>query len=140
MARRWPKAKAPLKPKYKPGDIVKKSASGGIRLASKDGAALGESGGGIGTDLICYVIRPHNAEYFVQVIPHFDLQSNTGRMYKGSYGYVEARHVTQGGREKAMTAAKVYDGEKFYEDRLKEARSLASKSKSKSGGKGFVDR
>ena len=131
MAKGWPKAKAPIKPKFSPGDIVKKSTAGTIRLTDRDGVATG-SAGATGTGLLCYVIRASNDEYLVQVIPSFDLQSITGRMYKGAFGFIQARHLTQTPRERSMTEAKVYDGEKFHEDRMKNAKSKATASKGRS--------
>lgn len=133
--KRWPKAAAPLKPKYKEGDIVKKSSSGLIRFADKEGNPIGGSGG-LGSDMIVYVIRAENHEYLVQVIPHLDLQSGTARMHKGAFGFIEAKHLSQGKREKAMTEAKVYDGKTFYEDRMHNARAAAGKRE----GRSYVDR
>jgi hypothetical protein len=135
MARRWPRAKAPLKPKYGLGDIVKKSSMGIMRFSSSSGEPTGDVGT-TGTPLICYVVRSVNDEYLVQVIPHMDIQDGVGRMHKGKFGFVEARYLSQGSREKAMTAAKVYDGEKFHESRMKDARNAAAQKK----GRSYVDR
>lgn len=135
MARKWPKASAPLKPKFGHGDIVKKSSSGLLRFSDSDGNPTGTSGG-LGSDMIVYVIRPENHEYLVQVIPHVDLQQGTARMHNGAFGFVEAKHLSQGKREKAMTEAKVYDGKLFYEERMHDARAAAGKRE----GRSYVDR
>lgn len=133
MARRWPKAQAPLKPKYKKGDIVRKSSTALMREANRDGEEL-EDIFGTGSDLFLYILRPHNHEYLAQVIPDSELQG-VGRIHKGRFGFVEAAKLRQTKKEKSMTDAEVYDGKDFHRDRMSKAGRLAfAGEKSKKGG------
>jgi len=135
MARGWPKAsKAPLAPKFSAGDVVQKP-SGGIWGSDNVGELIGEFFG-LGSKLICYVVKVEQKRYLVQVIPHLDLQPVTGRTFSGRFGWVDAEHLKQTKREKKMTEHKVYDGKTFNADKMKEAGRSATSSK----GRGHVER